>query len=102
MSRTASNCSSRPEPTRGGVIGALNTGDLYVGQDNKIYIHTDGGYLDARTGQPAADITDDAVNNVHTNNAVRRAADCRDGHAYPVLARCRRPRSGRRSRVQVA
>jgi urea transport system permease protein len=62
------------------IINALNNGDLYVGPDNKLYLHTDDGYLDARTGEKADDdITDDVVNNVHTNNSVRRAADAAMG-----------------------
>jgi urea transport system permease protein len=62
-------------PRASAIISAIQTGDLYVGQDNKLYIHTDSGYVDAATGKAAPDITDDAVNNVRTNNEVRRVAD---------------------------
>jgi len=62
------------------IVAALSSGDLYVGPDQKIYIHRDAGYVDATTLQPAgAEITDDSVTNVRTNNAVRRAADSATG-----------------------
>ena len=67
------------DPRAATVIGALNTGDLYTGQDGKLYIHGDAGYLDARTGAAAPDVTDDMVTGVLVNNAVRRAADAAMG-----------------------
>src|SRR5580658_4757209 len=68
------------DPHAADIIAALTSGDLYVGPDQKIYIHRDTGYIDAITGKPAGDdITDDSVSNVRTNNAVRRAADAATG-----------------------
>ncbi|MBV9539087.1 MAG: urea ABC transporter permease subunit UrtB [Acidisphaera sp.] len=67
------------DPHAGAIIGAITTGDLYVAQDNTLYIHTDAGYVNARTGAPAPDVTDDSVSNVRTNNAVRRAAEAATG-----------------------
>ena len=67
-------------PHAAAIIAALSSGDLVVGPDQKLYIHSDTGYADAQTGKPAGpDITDDAVTNVRTNNAVRRAADSATG-----------------------
>jgi urea transport system permease protein len=67
-------------PRAPAIIAAISSGDLYVGPDQKIYLHTAAGYVDAATGTPAGpDITDDAVSNVATNNAVRSAADAATG-----------------------
>jgi urea transport system permease protein len=67
-------------PRAADIIAAITSGDLYVGPDQKIYIHRDTGYVDATTSAPASDdITDDSVTNVRTNNAVRRAADAATG-----------------------
>ncbi|HEX3348643.1 MAG TPA: urea ABC transporter permease subunit UrtB [Acetobacteraceae bacterium] len=63
------------EPRAAAIISAITTGDLYVAQDNTLYIHSNTGNVNARTGEAAPGTTDDAVTNVRTNNAVRRAAD---------------------------
>ena len=59
------------EPT----ILALQGGNLWLGQDQTtLLIKQDtGGYVDARTGQPVADVNEDDLAPVRVNNAVRRA-----------------------------
>ncbi|MDR3535036.1 MAG: urea ABC transporter permease subunit UrtB [Acetobacteraceae bacterium] len=64
------------DPRAAAVIGALHDGLLYAREDNALFIQQpDGTYVDARTGAPAADVTDDDVHTVRVNNAVRSAID---------------------------
>ena len=57
------------------ILQALNDGNLYVGQDQAIYIANDDDKLFiAATGEPApADVTIDDVNSVRVNNRIRNA-----------------------------
>ena len=56
------------------VIAGLQAGQLFVRPDGGLFLkQPDGGYLDARAGQPAADVG--AVKAVRLNNAVRRAIE---------------------------
>jgi urea transport system permease protein len=58
------------------VIGALHDGMLYANDDHALFIQqADGTYVDARTGKPAPDVTDDDVKTVRVNNAIRSAID---------------------------
>ena len=80
VSRAVDMLATSGNPRAAAIIAALSSGDLYVGPDQKIYIHRDTGYFDATTDAPAGpEITDDSVTNVRTNNAVRRAADAATG-----------------------
>ena len=54
------------------VIGALQAEALYAGPDAALYIRTDDGWIDARTGQKTS-VNEDELNPVVVNNAVRRA-----------------------------
>ena len=64
------------DPRAAAVIGALHDGDLYARDDHALFIQqADGKYIDARTGSPAPDVTDDDVKAVRVNNAVRSAID---------------------------
>jgi urea transport system permease protein len=62
-------------PQAGPTITALHNDALFAGPDGVLLIQTDDGYLDARTGQKAADVNEDDLNPVRVNNAVRRAID---------------------------
>ena len=62
-------------PQAGPTITALQNDALFAGPDGALLIQTDDGYLDARTGQKAADVNEDDLNPVRVNNAVRRAID---------------------------
>jgi len=66
-------------PQAAATIGALQNDALFAGPDAAIYIKTDDGYLDARTGAKAADVNEDDLNPVRVNNAVRRAVDAAMG-----------------------
>ncbi|HEY4041883.1 MAG TPA: urea ABC transporter permease subunit UrtB, partial [Rhodopila sp.] len=58
------------------VISALHDGTLYANDEHTLFIQQpDGKYVDARTGGPAPDVTDDDVKPVRVNNAVRSAID---------------------------
>jgi urea transport system permease protein len=58
------------------VIGALHDGLLFANDDGTLFIQQpDGTYVDARTGAPAPDLTDDDVHSVRVNNAIRGAID---------------------------
>ena len=62
------------DPRAAAVIGALRDGLLFANDDHALFIQQpDGKYLAARTGAPAADVTDDDVKTVRLNNAVRSA-----------------------------
>jgi urea transport system permease protein len=64
------------DPRAAVVIGALQDGSLYAGDDRTLYIQKDDGtYLNARTGEPATDVTDDDVHKVSVNNGVRSAIE---------------------------
>ncbi len=64
------------DPRAAVVIGALQGGTLYARGDHALFIQRpDGSYVDARSGNPAADVTDDDVKQVRVNNAVRSAID---------------------------
>ncbi len=64
------------DPRAAAVIGALQNGLLYANDDRVLFIQQpDGSYVDARTGKPAPDVTDDDVKAVRVNNAVRGAID---------------------------
>jgi len=57
----------------GPAIAALQDDALYVSPDAALLIHTDAGYIDARTGEKVPDVNEDDLNPVRVNNAVRRA-----------------------------
>ena len=59
----------------GAAIAALRNDALYVGADGALYIHAGDAWIDARTGESAADVNEDDLNPVRVNNAVRRAID---------------------------
>jgi urea transport system permease protein len=64
------------DPRAAVVIGALHDGNLYANDDHALFIQQpDGKYVDARTGAPAPDVSDDDVKTVRVNNAVRSAID---------------------------
>jgi urea transport system permease protein len=64
------------DPRAAVVIGALHDGTLYANDDHALFIQQpDGTYVEARTGKPAPDVTDDDVKAVRVNNAVRGAID---------------------------
>jgi urea transport system permease protein len=64
------------DPRAAVVIGALQAGTLYANDDHVLFIQqADGTYVDARSGEKAADVTDDDVKVVRVNNAVRGAID---------------------------
>ena len=64
------------DPRAAAVIGALQDGLLYANDDHALFIQQpDGSYADARTGNPAPDVTDDDVKAVRINNAVRSAIE---------------------------
>jgi urea transport system permease protein len=65
------------DPRAEKIIAALQNGNLFVGADQtSLLIKTDaGGYIDARTGKPVADVDEDSINPVRVNNEVRRAID---------------------------
>ena len=64
------------DPRAALVIGALHDGTLYANDDHALFIQQpDGSYVDARSGTPAKDVTDDDVKVVRVNNAVRSAID---------------------------
>jgi urea transport system permease protein len=64
------------DPRAAVVIGALHDGLLYANGDHALFIQQpDGSYVDARTGKPAPDVTEDDVKPVRVNNAVRSAID---------------------------
>ncbi len=61
-------------------IAALQAENLFVGADQtSLYIKTDAGFLDARTGQKMDDINEDDLTSVRVNNAVRRAIEAARG-----------------------
>ncbi len=64
-------------PRAAEVIGALQDGRLFKNDDGALYIQsTDGDtYVDARTGQKAADVSADDLQAVRVNNAVREAVN---------------------------
>jgi urea transport system permease protein len=57
------------------IISALNDGELYVGGDRMLLIWTAVGFVDARTGAPAARVSADSVKKLRLNNRVREAID---------------------------
>jgi urea transport system permease protein len=61
-------------PQAAAVITALQNGNLFTGADGALFIKQDDAWLDARTGQPAADVNEDDLNAVRVNNGVRSAA----------------------------
>jgi urea transport system permease protein len=64
------------DPRAAVVIGALHDGNLYANEDRALFIQqSDGQYVDARTGVPAPDVTEDDLRTVRVNNAVRSAID---------------------------
>ncbi len=64
------------DPRAAVVIGALNDSLLFANEDHTLVIQQpDGTYVDARTGSPLPDLTDDDVKSVRVNNAVRSAID---------------------------
>ena len=70
-------------PQAGATIAAIEADNLYVDAADdgapKILIKQGDAYIDARTGQKAADINEDDVNSVRVNNAVRRAIEAAKG-----------------------
>ncbi len=62
-------------PQAAATIGALQTDALFAGPEAAVYIRTDDGWVDARTGQKAEGVNEDDLNPVRVNNAVRRAID---------------------------
>ncbi len=66
-------------PQAGPTIAALQADSLYYGPDQALYIKTDSGYIDARTGKPATEMVEDDLSPVRVNNAVRRAMDAAKG-----------------------
>jgi urea transport system permease protein len=56
-------------------ITALRDDALYVGANGAAYIHAGDAWIDARTGEKAADVNEDDLNPVRVNNAVRRAVE---------------------------
>ena len=64
------------DPRAAATIDALQTGRLLVGADGALFIKTDAGLIDARTGKPA---TAGATKPVRMNNGVRRAAEAAMG-----------------------
>ena len=62
-------------PQAGATIAALQADALYAGPDGALVIRGDDGWVDARTGQKAANVNEDDLNPVRVNNAVRRAVD---------------------------
>ena len=70
-------------PQAGATIAAIEDDNLYVDAAGDgapmILIKQGDAYLDARTGQKAADINEDDVNSVRVNNAVRRAIEAAKG-----------------------
>ncbi len=65
-------------PQAAATITALQQGALLAGPDAALYIKTQTGFLDARTGQPATPDVD-ALKSVRVNNSVRRAAEAAMG-----------------------
>ena len=64
------------DPRAAVVIGALHDGLLFSNDDRALFIQQpDSSFVDARTGKPAPDVTDDDVKTVRVNNAVRGAID---------------------------
>jgi urea transport system permease protein len=64
------------DPRAAVVIGALHDGLLFANDDHALFIQQpDGSYVEARTGKPAPDVTDDDVKTVRVNNAIRGAID---------------------------
>src|SRR3984885_11883303 len=64
------------DPRAAVVIGALHDGTLYANDEHVLFIQQpDGKYVDAKTGAPAPDVSDDDVKTVRVNNAVRSAID---------------------------
>jgi urea transport system permease protein len=64
------------DPRAAAVITALHDGMLFARDDHALFIQQpDGSYVDARTGAPAPDVTDDDVKTVRVNNGVRSAID---------------------------
>src|SRR6201985_2188853 len=64
------------DPRAAVVIGALHDGMLYANEDRVLFIQQpDGKYVDAKTGDPAPDVSDDDVKVVRVNNAIRSAID---------------------------
>jgi urea transport system permease protein len=64
------------DPRAAMVISALHDGKLFANDDRALFIQQpDGKYVDARTGAPAPDVSDDDVKTVRVNNAVRSAID---------------------------
>jgi urea transport system permease protein len=70
-------------PQAAATISALQAERLFVGPAGDdiapIFIKTDAGFLDARTGQQAEGVTEDDLTNVRVNNKVRRAIEAAKG-----------------------
>ena len=64
------------DPRAAIVIGALNDSLLFANEGHTLFIQQpDSTYVDARTGSPAPDITEDDVKSVRVNNAIRSGSD---------------------------
>src|SRR5215472_9357016 len=50
------------------VISALQDGELFVRADHALFIRTASGFIDAKTGESAPDVTAAQLKNVRLNN----------------------------------
>jgi urea transport system permease protein len=57
------------------VIEALHQGNLYLRPDRKLFIRTGSGFVYARTGAPASDVSAGMLRKVRVSNPVREAID---------------------------
>ena len=63
-------------PQAAATIAALQAGNLLSGPDGALFIKTDAGLVDARTGKPGSA---EGLKPVRVNNAIRRAAEAATG-----------------------
>ena len=92
------------DPRAATIIGALQTGTLYVRADHALFIKGDDGKFGRRRepAQPAPDVMASGLKQVRVNNAVRSAIDAALGQLATVLARCGDTAAGRRGGVRIA
>jgi urea transport system permease protein len=57
------------------VISALQDGELFVRVDHSLFIRRASGFIDAKTGESAPDVSADKLKKVRLNNPVREAID---------------------------
>ena len=90
------------DPRAAVVIGALHDGTLYANDEHVLFIQQpDGKYVDAKTGAPAPDVSDDDVKIVRVNNAVRSAIDAALGALQLFAPDAVNPVAGRLGGVHV-